>query len=129
MVQMVEIENCCTASLIYNFGGTRTAGILHRGLPTKENVITDVASEVGWLREYGYAVAVAFTNNEQKAANEALKELGFLNSGMMSKGEHPETKLIMWWLPLGEVEPLPEVEVKAGPARDARGRFVKKEIS
>ena len=87
---------CCTASILYDFGGT----ILSQG--EKGNIGAER------IRNYlkkkakdatGYDCLVVITNDKQKIANEILEDLGFEHSEWMSKIPHPESKIRLWWLP------------------------------
>lgn len=99
-MQTNEVINCCTASIMFGFGGTETADI--DGYAYRPKAV----ELIEYHRGEGEAVLIAFTNNEQKGANEMLKSLGFKRTKSMSKYRHPETKLILWWLPLqGWVDP------------------------
>lgn len=129
MIGIGSVLNCCSAKLIYGFGGTITAMHGPRGHHHKGDLKRGIKEAISTIRRNGNGLVVAYTNQQQTVANQVLQELGFHNTGKVSKRKHSDTKLIMWWLPLGEVEAIPEIEVKAGPARDARGRFMKKEVS
>lgn len=97
-----QFTGCCTAKILTGLGGTITAEDEFR--PKTRATVEDIKSFIGThvnnLRVKGDAVITATTNNEQTVANQALEELGFQSSGWMSKAQHPETKLKLWWLPL-----------------------------
>lgn len=104
-----EFPGCCTASVMYDLGGSSAA--MHRDseVPTEKlkeeydnaikahNIYED--GDDCDSRE-GNAVMVACTTTEQDTANEFLKSKGFLCAGPYKKPKHPETGLYLWWLPL-----------------------------
>ena len=86
--------NCCTARILSDFGGTRlSAGDRE---PTNEDEMR------AWVQQrMSYAargqVFVIITNSAQDIANKVLRELGFSHSKWMSKAQHRETKMRVWW--------------------------------
>jgi hypothetical protein len=86
--------SCCTGRIISSFGGSRTNP--DRTNATKEGIIESLRDLIDKTRESGGAFVSCTTNNQQKDANEALKEVGFKPSKWMSKTAHPETKVRLW---------------------------------
>lgn len=128
-MEIRQMPGCCSAKLIVGFGGTVITSVGSARQPNKGWLKHQLKQEIGYIKRDGNGLAVAYTNNQQTVANEVLQEMGFFNSGKVSKRKHPETQVIMWWLPLGAVEAIPDIPKPEGPKRDARGRFMKKEAN
>ena len=95
-MKSTNFAGCCTAKIIYDFGGTE----LSAGLTGKRTL----KSIRAYLRKkindaHGSTCLVAITNNEQKGANRVLKEMGFSCSPWMKKWQHAESKIRLWWKP------------------------------
>lgn len=115
-MKLEEMPGCCTARVLFDFGGSRHA--MHRRYKvTAEEleveykkateaydifVDEDEFTEDCWNfgAAAGNAVMVACTTTEQAVANEFLQSKGFLRAGPYKKPKHPETGLYLWWLPL-----------------------------
>jgi len=93
-MKLVEFLGCCTALICHDFGGTPLAS-------GKKSKVAK-AKIKQWLKEQnrhtlGRRCLVIITNNQQTAANSVLLELGFKHSAWMSKTQHPESKIRLWW--------------------------------
>jgi len=93
-MKAVEFPGCCTAIICHDFGGTPLAA------GRKSAVAKAKIKE--WLKEerhltLGRRCLVVMTNNQQTAANSVLLELGFKHSAWMSKSQHSESKIRLWW--------------------------------
>lgn len=91
----------CTVEIIAGFGEEPTAYISIRA----EEKWTETSLREAIVRELNEhsrkALVTAYTTQNQELANKVLKELGFQHTRWCSKKKHPETKLRMWWFPLG----------------------------
>lgn len=85
---------CCTARILSNLGGTGLSGGRKKAWTQDETRIWLQARIKDWRR---HSCLVVMTNDQQKAVNKVLKELGFKHSDWMSKSQHPESKLKLWW--------------------------------
>jgi hypothetical protein len=112
-MEVVEFEGCCTAKIVTGFGQTETAEYEYRPtdnpyLEAGELPVNAIEGKLRSLerrrRARGDAVLTAITNNEQVNANEALLNQGWQHSGWMSKTQHPNTKVRLWFKPLMEEE-------------------------
>ena len=93
-MKLSEFPGCCTAFVAHDLGGTHlSAG--KKGKISKTKIKAWLEAQRKELN--GEACIVIITNNDQKAANSALKELGFKHSTWMSKKQHPESKIRLWW--------------------------------
>jgi len=95
----VDFPYCCTGMILAKFGESWVAS----GGPTRyshEQIETFIQKEVEYYTNMGYAFVCVTTNNEQRIVNSVLETLGFKSSEWMEKGEHPETQVKLWWLPL-----------------------------
>ena len=101
-MKVKRFPNCCTALVLVGFGQTDTADWEIR--PDSELSAEDIKAELGEKLNTmrGKAMVTCITNNEQVNANKALEECGFLSSDWMSKEQHPETRVKLWWFPINE---------------------------
>ena len=102
MIKASYFKNCCTAIILYDFGDTRTnnAWVCRSGgvgTPRKEKYEVIKRQIENKIEVAGHLMITAVTNNQQKAANKALKDCGFEHSTWMSKRQHPETRIRLWW--------------------------------
>ncbi len=99
----------CTVEIITGFGEESTAypSIKPTGKWTEAFLRESIVRE---LEKHSLkAMVVAYTTQNQELANKVLKELGFQHTRWCSKEQHPETKLRMWWFPLGH-QAIPSTE-------------------
>ena len=96
-----EFPACCTGKVMVGFGQTETAeyGIRPDGneLPV-EKIKAEIGRHLNLMTGKPFLSAV--TNDQQVNANQALEECGFLSSDWMSKRQHSETKVKLWWFPI-----------------------------
>lgn len=105
MVSATGFPLCCTAVVLKDFGESVVSGGTHKK-PNKVKLKSEIAAKMEMYSKYGTTACItAITNSEQTVANEVLKELGFRHSPWMSKKAHPETKIRLWWLAVGEKKP------------------------
>ena len=94
MLKVKDFPMCCTSKVLCDFGGTSVAdGYVGAHVKTK-----DLEKEI--LRaiwDYGHHCLTAFTNDQQKKANKLLLKHGFQHSVWMSKSQHRNTKIRLWW--------------------------------
>lgn len=93
-MKSVNFPGCCTAKVLHNLGGTPLAAGRKSNWPEEKLK--------AWLmvkiRNYrGRSCLVVTTNDQQTTVNKVLKELGFEHSAWMSKTQHSESKLRLWW--------------------------------
>lgn len=94
-----EFPGCCTARVISGFGHCHTS-IQGAEFTNAENLKKHLLH----LRRNGYAVATAITTNTQTDGVKTLTEFGgWQSSEWMSKTQHPETKIKLWWYPLEQL--------------------------
>lgn len=106
-MQTKAYPNCCTAKVLVGFGQTTTADFEIRpegNLLTVEQIKAQLGQSLNIQRMEGRAMVSCVTNDKQINANIALEECGFQSSDWMSKQNHPETKIKLWWFPLNEQE-------------------------
>jgi len=103
-MQILDFPFCCTGKILVDFGGTHISEGKKFTIPP-EKIKREVISFLNNQKAYSmHAFVCATTNSEQKEANFVLKELKFHCSRWMSKNQHPETKVRIWWMPLSEWE-------------------------
>lgn len=104
-MQTERYYGCCTASILCGFGGTNTSEeyiLPDEPYKTAEEIKDEIDRLVHRRTINGEAVVTAITNDSQTLANEALEDYGFQSSGWLTKPNHPETKVKLWWFPLEE---------------------------
>lgn len=89
-----EFPGCCTARVVYDFGGTMTSAFNTGGV-TKARIKAYLRLRIKSAK--GIECLIATTNDDQTEANQALEEMGFNCSDWMHKKRHSETKLKLWW--------------------------------
>ena len=90
--------NCCTARILSDFGGTNlSAG---DRAPTDEDELKTWIHHRMQYTSRGH-MFVVITNSKQNVANRVLRELGFSHSKWMSKAQHSESKMRLWWKQAG----------------------------
>jgi hypothetical protein len=93
-MQIIPFINCCSAQIIYDFGGT-DAAIMGSGRPTdKASLKTSIKKAID---NYPQGILIAITNSQQKIAMESLEEMGFHHTEKISKQIHEDTQLIIWY--------------------------------
>jgi hypothetical protein len=101
-MELIGFTGCCTAQVIAGFGQTVNGDWEFR--PDEVLSTSQIKAGLGILlnraRRSGQAVVTVTTNDKQVNANKALNEVGFESSIWMSKTQHPETRLRLWWFPL-----------------------------
>tara|TARA_R110000851_G_scaffold258416_1_gene410878 strand:- start:948 stop:1280 length:333 start_codon:yes stop_codon:yes gene_type:complete len=105
MLKIKNFPHCCTAKVLCGFGQTGTAPEAYNAKfidPTVKQIKTEIGIQLNAAKAMGNAVVTVIVNDEQVNACQALKEAGFLSSDWMSKKNHPETKVMLWWFPLNE---------------------------
>lgn len=105
MLKVKNFPHCCTAKILSGFGQTGTApeALDHKFVnPTVSQIKSDLGIQLNAAKDMGHAVITVIVNDEQVNACQALKETGFLSSDWMSKKNHPDTKVMLWWFPLNE---------------------------
>lgn len=104
-MQVKNYPNCCTAKVIVGFGQTNTAD--HEIRPVNNELSVGEIKRLIDERLNSYSIQqmatlTCITNDQQVNANKALEELGFYSSDWMSKKQHSETKVKLWWFPINE---------------------------
>ena len=94
-LDMAGFPHCCTANLISSFGGTGTAFFTDN--VSSDNIVKALEVCIDKTLRQGKAMVICTTNDEQKEANKALKEVGFSSSKWAKKENHPETRLRVWY--------------------------------
>lgn len=89
-----SFPGCCTARVLHDLGGTSLSMGKKDDWPE--------AKLKAWLESKvkthkGDNCLVVITNNKQTVANKILKDLGFGSSGWMSKSQHSESRIKLWW--------------------------------
>jgi hypothetical protein len=93
-MQTLNFPFCCTGKILADFGDT----VLSSGNKepqTVEAVVEYIEKQMA-IQSY-MAFMTAVTNSDQTAANIALRRLGFNCSNWMTKKQHPNTKVRLWW--------------------------------
>lgn len=92
----VDFPACCTAIIVRDFGESDAAeGGNQVYTPEKINNFLEAREKTH--KAYGKAMVVATTNSEQKVANGVLLARGYKHSKWMSKPQHKNTKVRLWY--------------------------------
>jgi hypothetical protein len=92
-MEITGYPNCCTAYCIYSFGESFVSGT-----GAFQVSYESMKAEMEYkIRNYGTRLLTAITNDDQSTIVRVLRDLGFEHSTWMSKRQHPETKIRLWW--------------------------------
>ena len=98
-----SFPHCCTAKVITDFGESNIAEGGNRSV-TYEEIKTYIETQLKSYYTQHLAMFVIITNSEQVTANKVLLDMKFGHSPWMEKGQHPETKVRLWWKPIRQKE-------------------------
>ena len=98
-----DFHGCCTATILTGFGGTSTAEYGSYKQPNYSELRDEIVSQLNSTPSK-FAVVTATTNDQQTIANKVLEDLGFKHSKWMTKTQHSETKLRLWFMPMMDWE-------------------------
>ena len=106
-MKVTNFPYCCTARIIYDFGESNLAeGGDYDQDPVKlKEYIEDTVSKYDGSRGYfspAIGALIAITNNQQKVTNRVLRKMGFDHSTWITKKDHPESKIRIWWYRIKE---------------------------
>jgi len=94
-----EFPYCCTMKILAGFGQSEVAE--GGSLIVHEDTIRAFIERK--KEEYNHLAALVITTNtEQTIVNKVLVSMGFKKTKWMSKDQHSNTKVRIWWLPLHE---------------------------
>jgi len=103
MTQTTAVPHCCTARIIVGFVESQVAEG-GNGKMDEEKLEKTILSYIKNQYLYGYAMLIAFTNNEQVTANKVFKRLKFKCSKWASKSNHKNTKIRLWYINLEDAQ-------------------------
>lgn len=86
-----DVPNCCTAKLIYGFGGSGTVN--HDRMEPKETTAKQLKDLMEQATRDGNGILTAYVTTRQTQAIEILESMGWTLSSESEKGRHTETKL------------------------------------
>lgn len=100
-MRITDFPFCCTGKVLVGFGESNTAQADWNGRAAErmshDQKIDWITNELARYKRGGMAFISCTTNNQQKEINAVLKELGFRHSKWMSKKQHANTKVRIWW--------------------------------
>lgn len=99
-MEIHDFVNCCNVRIIHGFGGTE----LRLSGPRESQRVDEIKHYLNRqikIHEKVYSLLLATTNQEQRSANAALKDVGFECIGPIYKMKHPESKLFFWYYVTG----------------------------
>lgn len=104
-MQAVAFPQCCTANVLIGMGRTNTAGFdAMQASLTNGTTDTDMAkrfiNQMDSAKRQGLATLVVTLNSDQTQANrvlESMRKLGWRSSNWMTKRNHKETQLRIWY--------------------------------
>ena len=104
-MQAVAFPQCCTANVLIGMGASHTAGFGAMEA-SRTNGTTDVdmtnqfIRQMDYAKRQGLATLVVTLNSDQTQANrvlESMRKLGWRSSNWMTKRNHKETTLRIWY--------------------------------
>lgn len=96
-IYSVDFPHCCTAKIIYGFGGTTTADVNAYQIATKEELNLQIEAKERYAKTTGNAVVIITLNSAQKIGDKVLRSRGYKHSKWMSKSAHPKVKLRVYY--------------------------------
>ena len=104
-MQAVAFPQCCTANVLIGMGASPTAGFdAMQASRSNGTTDTDMAKQfiqqMDNAKRYGLATLVVTLNSDQTQANrvlESMRKLGWRSSNWMTKRNHKETALRIWY--------------------------------
>lgn len=104
-MQVVAFPQCCTANVLIGMGRTHTAGYdamrasVSNGT-TDMDMTKQFIQQMNSAKRQGLATLVVTLNSDQTQANrvlESMRKLGWRSSNWMTKRNHKETQLRIWY--------------------------------
>lgn len=95
-MRKINFPYCCTASILVDFGESDVAEGGNKNYTTEE-IKKYVTAEITSPYAACDAAIVIITNSEQTKVNSVLREMEFDHSTWMSKEQHEETQIRIWW--------------------------------
>lgn len=104
-MQAVTFPQCCTANILIGMGESPTASFnAMQASGSNGTTDTDMASQfirhMDFAKRQGLATLVVTLNSDQTRANrvlESMRKLGWRSSNWMTKRNHKETQLRIWY--------------------------------
>lgn len=104
-MQAVTFPQCCTANILIGMGASPTAGYeAMRASGSNGTTDAEMASQfirqMDYAKRLGLATLVVTLNSDQTQANrvlESMRKLGWRSSNWMTKRNHKETQLRIWY--------------------------------
>ena len=87
---------CCTAKILFGFGGSNTAMYGGRAQPAPHTLSNEISRCMEHAVRDGQGILTAATTTEQTVANDVLAKLGWTKAMESHKDNHSETRLILW---------------------------------
>ena len=104
-MQAVSFPQCCTANILIGMGNSPTTGF-DAVQASRNNGTTDADMAKQFIQKmdnakrHGLATLVVTLNSDQTQANrvlESMRKLGWRSSNWMTKRNHKETQLRIWY--------------------------------
>lgn len=98
-MKTLEFPYCCTAKIIADFGESDIAEGGNYEV-TYDSIKDGIIKKYKDWYNQNLAMFVIITNSEQITTNTVLEDLEFMCSDWMSKPQHANTQVKLWWKPL-----------------------------
>lgn len=95
-IRISDFPNCCSASVMHAFGGSRTAMYGREDRPDETKLAAEVAEKMKAQQTMGFGIITAMLTTEQTVAAKVLEGLGWKMVTESHKNKHSETKLQLW---------------------------------
>lgn len=96
MTMVADFTNCCTAGILYSFGGSSAAMYGRGENPDEKDLATDVESRMRSFQRQGKGIFTAMLTTEQTVAAKVLEALGWTKCMTSNKLNHSDTQLQLW---------------------------------
>ena len=94
---MRGFPDCCTARVVVGFGETGTASVNTGRQTTEIELNTQLDAKEKYAKSIGNAVVIITLNSDQKTGDKVLRSRGYKHSKWMSKTQHPQQKLRVYY--------------------------------
>lgn len=96
MPRVHDFYNCCTASILFEFGGSSAAMHGDRFQPDEKKLAEDVEAKMRYFQRSGKGIFTAMLTTEQTVAAKVLEALGWTKCMTSNKLNHSNTQLQLW---------------------------------
>ncbi len=93
---MSDIRNCCTAKLLYGFGGSDTAAYGRDNNQNEAEMAADLEEKMRYCQRHGQGLAIVLITDKQVMARKVLEAMGWKLGNESAKRNHGESNLLLY---------------------------------